>query len=270
MHKVIKRREGFARIDLAEIWRYRELLAFLVWRDLIVRYKETTIGVLWAFIRPLTMMIIFTWIFGRLAHLPSDGLPYPLLTFAALLPWQLFATTFGGSGTSIAGNAHLISKIYFPRLILPLSATGLALVDFAISLVVLFIMMIWYRVPPQPALAVLPLFVLLCACFALGAGLWSAALDVRYRDVRQAIPFLLQIGFFASPVVFSTSLIPKAVRPFYALNPMVGVIEGFRWALLGKPFEAATLVTAVVVTLLLLVTGAFYFKSSERLFADLL
>lgn len=272
MHKILKRRQGLATLDLRELWSYRELLGFMMWRDLIVRYKETAVGVLWAFIRPLITMVVFTILFSKLAGLPSDGLPYPVMTFAALMPWQLFSSSFALAGTSITGNAYLISKIYFPRLILPLSAIGVASVDFLICLLVLFGMMIGYGLHPSIHIVWLPAFFALCIAMSFAAGLWSAALDVKYRDIRHLLPFLLQIGMYVSPVAFSSSVVPARYRLFYSLNPMVGIIEGFRWALLGttRTLDVWSIVFSTGFTLILLVSGLFYFKSSERLFADLI
>lgn len=271
MHKVLKRRKGLATLDLRELWSYRELLGIMMWRDLIVRYKETAVGVLWAFIRPLITMAVFTVLFSKLARLPSDGLPYPVMTFAALLPWQLFSSSFALAGTSITGNSHVISKIYFPRLILPLSSIGVASVDFLICLVVLFGMMIGYGLYPSIHIVWLPAFFFLCIGMSFAAGLWSAALDVKYRDIRHLLPFLMQIGMYVSPVAFSSSVVPARYRLIYSLNPMVGVIEGFRWTLLGtsRTLSVWPVIFSVVVTLILLVSGLFYFKSAERLFADL-
>jgi len=271
MHKVLKRRQGLATLDLREVWAYRELLGFMMWRDIIVRYKETTIGVLWAFIRPLITMVVFTIVFSKVAHLPSDGLPYPIMTFAALLPWQLFSGSFSLAGTSITNNAHVISKIYFPRLILPLSSIGVASVDFLICLVVLFAMMAGYGVRPSIHILWLPAFFILCLAISLAASLWSAALDVKYRDMRHLLPFAMQIGMYLSPVAFSSAVVPSRYRFAYSLNPMVGIIEGFRWSLLGttRTLDLWALLFSTLVTIALLLSGLFYFKSAERLFADL-
>ena len=234
---VIEPRKGLVHLDLKAIWEYRELLYFLVWRDLKVRYKQTVIGAGWAILQPLMTMAIFTVVFGTFAKIPSDGIPYPIFAYSALLPWNLFANSLSRGGTSIVGNAQLISKIYFPRLLLPLSGILSPIVDFAISFVILVIMMIWFGTVPGWGVLALPLFLLLALLTALAVGLWLSALNVRYRDVGYAIPFLIQLWMFASPIAYPVSLVPEKWRMLYSLNPMVGVIEGFRWALLaeGKP-----------------------------------
>jgi lipopolysaccharide transport system permease protein len=271
MHKVIKRRTGLAQLDLAELWAYRELLGFLAWRDVAVRYKQTTVGILWAFIRPLVTMVVFTVIFGRIAGLPSAGIPYPVLTFAALLPWQFFATAFTDASFSIVGNAHVISKIYFPRLIIPLASVVVAAVDFLVSFFFLILIMIGYRMLPSPRILWLPAFAVLCVIFTLGVSLWFAALYVRYRDVRHFIPFLVTIGLYLSPVGFNSSLIPERWRFLYSLNPMVGVIDGFRWSLLGMDtLYAPGLAASVALSLAFFLTGLYYFKQTERTFADVI
>jgi lipopolysaccharide transport system permease protein len=271
MHKVLRRRQGFAQLHLDELWARRELLGFLVWRDVIVRYKETALGVIWAFFRPLVNTAIFSVLFGFLAKLPSDGRPYPLLTFAALLPWQLFSSGFSASGTSIVNNGYLISKIYFPRLILPLSGIGLAVVDLLISSIVLFVLMFAFGVRPPGHIIWAPLFVLLCIVFTLCVSLWTSALDVKYRDLRQLLPFATQVLMFVSPVAFSSSIVPAKYRLLYSINPMVGIVEGFRWAVLGgtAPLYLPALFISTSVALVLLVSGMFYFKNVERFFADL-
>lgn len=271
MHTVIKRRTGLASLNLGELWDYRELLGFLAWRDVVVRYKQTYIGAGWAFIRPFLTMVVFSVVFGAIAKLPSDGVPYPLLTFTALLPWQFFSTAFAETANSIVGNGHMITKIYFPRLILPLTSMAVAFVDFLVSLFFLVVLMLYYRVAPTPRLLALPLFTLLCIAFTTGFGLWFAALYVRFRDVRHFIPFITQLGLFISPVGFSSSIVPERWRMLYSLNPLVSVIDGFRWSILGTaPLHTPALILGTVVSLLLLVTGVFYFKQTERLFADVM
>jgi len=272
VHKVLKPSRGFAALKLAEVWAYRELAVFLAWRDLLVRYKQTVIGVLWAVIRPLMTVVIFTVIFGRIAKLPSGSVPYPLFALAGLLPWQLFSTALAEAGGSIVGNGQLISKVYFPRLIIPMSATVTAVADFAISAVMLGLLMLWYRMPIRlQTLWLLPL-TLLCVTGALGVGLWFAALFVRYRDVRHVVPFILQLGLYISPVAFMSALVPENWRLVYALNPMVGVIDGFRWALFGgsNRLDATAITIAIIVSAALLISGMLYFRKTERIFADII
>lgn len=271
MHTVIKRRTGLAQLNLKEVWLHRELLGFMAWRDIVVRYKQTVIGVGWAFIRPFLTMVIFTVLFGKIGRFPSDGVPYAVLTFTALLPWQFFATAFSEVSASVVGNGHMVTKIYFPRLILPLASAGVAAIDFLISFGFLLVIMLGYRMMPSPRIAAVPLFFLLCVVFTLGIGLWFAALYVRFRDVRHFIPFILQIGLFVSPVAFSSSIVPERWRLFYSLNPMVAVIDGFRWSILGTTsLYVPGLIAGIAVSVLLLVTGIMYFKTTERAFADLM
>jgi lipopolysaccharide transport system permease protein len=266
---VIKPRRRHELLDLRELWEYRELLGFLAWRDLKVRYKQTAIGVAWAVLQPLAMMAVFTVFFGRLARLPSDGLPYPLFALSALLPWGLFARVLASSADSLVRDQRLISKVYFPRLIVPLSSSLAALVDFAISLLLLVGLMAIYRVVPDARLLFLPLLTLLLLVAALGVGFWLSALNVEFRDVQHTLPFLTQLWFFLTPVVYPASLVPESFRTFYALNPVVGVVEGFRWSLLGSaaPLTSAIWMSALSA-LLLFVTGLLYFRSRERSFAD--
>lgn len=271
MHTVIKPRRGLARLNLAEVWQARELLGFLAWRDIVVRYKQTTIGILWAFLRPFLTMVIFTVVFGRIAKLPSDGVPYAVFTFVGLLPWQFFATAFAETAASIVGNGYMITKIYFPRLILPLASVAVGIVDFLVSFVILIFIMIGYRTPISPRVLALPLFFALCVVFTIGLGLWTAALYVRYRDMRHLIPFLTQFGMYVSPVAYSTSSVPARWRFLYSLNPMTAVIDGFRWSLLGTtqlyvPGIAAGTVSSIV----LLIVALYYFKQTETVFADVM
>lgn len=271
MHRIVKRRSGFASIDLPELWEYRELLGFLAWRDVAVRYKQTFIGILWAIIRPFLTMVVFTVIFGKLAKLPSNGVPYAVLTFTAMLPWQFFATAFADAAGSIIGNGHMISKIYFPRLILPLSSIMVGIADFLVAAVFLVFIMAGYHFAPPARIVFAPLFFLLCVVFTLGLGLWFGALHVKYRDVRHLIPFLTQIGFYVSPVAYSSTLVPEKWRTLYSLNPMVAVIDGFRWSILGTDtLHVPGLILAIVVSLALFVGGILYFKNTERIFADLI
>jgi lipopolysaccharide transport system permease protein len=271
MHTVIKRRTGLAQLNLREVWEYRDLLRFLAWRDISIRYKQTYIGVGWAFIRPFLTMVIFTVVFGKLAKLPSEGVPYPVLTFAALLPWQFFSTAFAETANSVVGNGYMVTKIYFPRLLLPFSSIAVAFVDFMVSFLFLVAIMAWYRVVPSVNVIALPLFALLCIVFTIGLGLWFAALYVKFRDVRHFIPFITQLGLFVSPVAFSSAIVPERWRTLYSLNPMVTVIDGFRWSLLGTTqLNVAGVIVGTTVSLVLLVTGIFYFKQTERVFADVM
>jgi len=256
-----------------DLWRYRELFFILAWRDLSVRYKQTVIGVLWAVIRPFLTMVIFTILFSRIAKLPPPGgVPYPLLVMAGMLPWQFFSTSLGESSNSLIGNANLISKIYFPRLIVPAGSVITSFVDFLITVALMAVMMLWYGFIPDWRIATLPLFVLLAFGSAFGAGLWLCALNVKYRDFRYIIPFLIQFGIYISPVGFSSSLVPEKWRLLYSLNPMVGVIDGFRWALLrgGEPMWWPGLLVSVLLTLFLCLSGVWYFRKMERTFADVI
>jgi lipopolysaccharide transport system permease protein len=255
--------------DVREIWSYRELLYFLAWKDLKLRYKQTVLGAGWALLQPLLTMVVFTVFFGRLGGLPSDGLPYPVFTYAALLPWTLFAYVVTQSSQSIVTQGDLVTKVYFPRLLVVLAPLGVGLVDFAVAFTVLVAMMLWYGLVPGPAVLAVPLFVALAAVAAVTVSVWLAACNVRYRDVRYALPFLTNLWLFASPVAYPASLVPERWRWLYGLNPMAGVIEGFRWALLGGTGVPLTLVAASsAATLILLVAGLRYFASLERTFAD--
>ncbi len=266
---VIRPSRGWVSLNLGEIWAYRELLCFLVWRDLKVRYKQTILGAAWAILQPVLTMLVFTVVFGRLAKVPTGGVPYPIFVFTALLPWQLFAHALTESGNSLVVHQSLLTKVYFPRLVLPFAAVLAGFADFAIAFVVLLGMMLYYGIVPGAACLVLPLFVALAAATALAAGTWLSALNVRYRDVRYTIPFLTQIWFFVTPVAYPSELVPEPWRVWLGLNPMAGVVEGFRWALLGRPPGTGPLrsISAVVV-LLFLAGGLIYFRRSERRFAD--
>jgi lipopolysaccharide transport system permease protein len=262
-------RRGWRALDVRELWQFRDLLWFLTLREIKVRYKQTVLGATWAVIQPFFTMVVFSVFLGRLARVPSDGLPYPIFAFCGLLPWQLFSAALSGSANSLIGNQHLITKVYFPRLIIPLAAIGSAIVDFIASFVVLLLMMAWYRTAPGPGLAALPLFLLLALAAALAAGLWMSVLTVRYRDVRYTVPFLMQLWLFATPVVYPSSLIPERWRAFYGLNPMAGVVEGFRWVLLGAPAPSLPMLgMSTLATVVLLIGGAFYFRRGESTFAD--
>ena len=255
----------------ADLWRYRELLGFLAWRDIKVRYKQTTLGVLWALIQPAVTLAVFTFIFGKLAGMPAGNAPYPLLVLCGLLPWQLFAAAFSNASGSLVANTHLISKVYFPRLIVPLSSVAVALIDFAVVLVLLAILCLWWHFTPDWRIIFLPLFIVLTLLTAIGTGLWLTALTVKYRDFRFVVPFLLQIGLFLSPVGFSSTNLPNW-RFVYSLNPMVGAIDGFRWCLLrGEPaFDPRNLAVSVGTAILLLLSGVWYFRRTERTFADII
>ncbi len=255
-----------------DLWRYRELFYFLSWRDILVRYKQTVIGIAWALIRPFLTMIVFTVVFGNLAKLPSDGVPYPILVFAAMLPWQFFANSLSESSNSLITNANLISKVYFPRLIVPASAVIVSFVDFLVSGMILLGLMAWYNFVPSWRILTLPLFILIAFAAAMGAGLWLASLNVQYRDFRYIVPFIVQFGLYISPVGFSSSIVPEKWRLLYSLNPIVGVIDGFRWAILGGEsrlyWPGFTLSVGLVI--LLLVSGIGYFRKMERTFADVI
>jgi lipopolysaccharide transport system permease protein len=256
-----------------DLWRYRELFYFLAWRDILVRYKQTAIGIAWALVRPFLTMLVFTFIFSKVAKLPAPGsVPYALLVFAAMLPWQFFSTALGEASNSLIGNANLISKVYFPRLIVPAGSVITSFVDFLITLGLMAGMMVWYGFLPDWRLLTLPLFMALAFGSAFGAGLWLCALNVRYRDFRYIVPFIVQFGLYLSPVGFSSSIVPEGLRPIYALNPMVGVIDGFRWALLRgqSPLEAYALIASILVTSVLCLSGIWYFRRTEKTFADII
>jgi lipopolysaccharide transport system permease protein len=258
-------------IDLAELWQYRELLYFLTWRDIKVRYKQTVLGAAWAVIQPLFIMAVFSLFFGRLAGVPSDGLPYPVFAFCALLPWQLFAHALTESSNSLVGSQNLITKVYFPRLVVPISAVLGGLADFAIAFVILLGMMFLYGIVPGWQIVALPGLVLLTVMTALSVGLWLSALNVQYRDVRYTITFLVQFWLFATPVAYPSSIVPVKWRALYGLNPMVGVVDGFRWALTGRPESpGVVLLVSVIVVSMLLVGGLYYFRRLEQQFADII
>lgn len=255
-----------------DIWKYRELLYFLAWRDLLVRYKQTVAGVAWSLIRPLLTMLILTWVFGKLGKMSSGGAPYALLVLCGMLPWQFFSTALSECGNSLVVNSNLISKVYFPRLIVPASSVITSMVDFVISAVFLGGMMIWYRFTPPAAVALLPLFLVLAFAASFGAGLWIAALMVKYRDFRFIVPFIVQFGLYVSPVGFRTDIVPERWRLLYSLNPMVGVIDGFRWCLLGGEQSVywPGLALSVFGVCVLVVTGIWYFRRTEKTFADVI
>lgn len=255
-----------------DLWRYRELFYFLAWRDILVRYKQTAIGIAWALIRPFLTMVVFTIVFGNLAQLPSQGVPYPILVFAGMLPWQFFANALTECSSSLITNANLISKVYFPRLIVPASAAIVSFVDFLISGLILLGLMAYYNFVPDWRILTLPLFTLVAFAAALGAGLWLAALNVQYRDFRYIVPFIVQFGLYISPVGFSSSIVPPGWRLLYSLNPMVSVIDGFRWAILGgrSEFYLTGWLLSTLLVGLLLSSGIWYFRRMERTFADVI
>jgi lipopolysaccharide transport system permease protein len=255
-----------------DLWKYRELFYFLAWRDILVRYKQTTIGIAWALIRPFLTMVVFTVVFGSLAKLPSEGVPYPILVFSAMLPWQFFANALSECSNSLIGNANLLSKVYFPRLIIPGSAVVVSFVDFMISGMILLGLMAWYNFVPSWRILTLPLFVAIAFIASMGVGLWLAALNVKYRDFRYIVPFIVQFGLYISPVGFSSSIVPPQWRFWYSLNPMVGVIDGFRWAILGGQAELFMpgFLLSIALVLLLFFSGIWYFRQVERTFADVI
>lgn len=266
---VIRPSRGWVALQVKDVWRYRELVFFLTWRDINVRYKQTALGAAWAIIQPFFTMLVFTIFFGQLGRIPSDGLPYPVFSFCALLPWQLFAYSLSESSNSLVANQNLISKVYFPRVVIPLASTLGGLLDFVISFVVLLGMMLFYQIRPTSAVWTLPFFVLLALVTAMGAGLWLSALNVEYRDVRYTIPFLTQFWMFLTPIAYPASIVPEQWRVLYGINPMVGVVEGFRWALLGSGNAPGLLmIVSVLASLTLFVSGLYYFKRMERTFAD--
>ncbi|MEH2436125.1 MAG: ABC transporter permease [Nostoc sp.] len=255
-----------------DLWKYRELFYFLAWRDILVRYKQTTIGIAWALIRPFLTMVVFTVVFGQLAKLPSQSAPYPILVFSAMLPWQLFANSLSECSNSLIGNANLISKVYFPRLIVPTSAVVVSFVDFLISGMILVGLMAWYNFIPSWRILTLPVFIAIACAASLGAGLWFASLNVKYRDFRYIVPFIVQFGLYISPVGFSSSVVPQQWRFLYSLNPIVGVIDGFRWAILGgeSKLYLPSFLLSLALVFLLLFSGIWYFRKTERTFADII
>jgi len=268
---VIEPRKGLFDLDLGALWEYRELLYFLVWRNVKVRYKQTAIGATWVVLQPLLTMMIFTVVFSYMAKIPSDGLPYPIFAYTALLPWTYFSQAVSRSGVGLVGNANLVSKVYFPRLIIPLASVVTPLVDFVLSFVILLGLMVWFGITPTWGVLVLPLFLLLALATALSVGLFLSALNVKYRDVGYVIPFLTQFWMYASPVIYPVSLVPEKWRLLYSLNPMVGVIEGFRWAMLGKEgVDFGVMAVSAVVVVALLFAGLIYFKHMEQTFADII
>ena len=266
---VIEPSRGWIRVNLAELFSYRELVFFLAWRDVKVRYKQTVLGALWAVLQPVVTMLIFSMFFGRLAKVPSDGVPYPIFSYAALVPWTLFATGLTQASNSLVSGANLLRKVYFPRLVMPIASALVGVVDFALAFGVLVAMMFWYGFVPTTAIVTIPLLVLLTVTTSLGAGLWLAAFNVRFRDVRYVIPFLVEIWMLATPIAYPSSLLSESLRRIYALNPMVGVVEGFRWALLSTDTApGAMILVSSTASLILLVTGVFVFRRMETNLAD--
>jgi lipopolysaccharide transport system permease protein len=255
-----------------DLWNYRELFYFLAWRDILVRYKQTVIGIAWAILRPLLTMVVLTIVFGKLAKLPSEGVPYPILVFSAMLPWQFFANALSESSNSLIDNANLISKVYFPRLVIPTSSVIVSFVDFLLSGTILLGLMAWYDFWPTWRVLVLPLLILMSFAVAMGAGLWISAMNAKYRDFRYIVPFIVQFGLYISPVGFSSSVVPEKWRLLYSLNPMVGVIDGFRWAILGKDivFYLPGFLLSLSLVALLFTSGLWYFRKTERTFADII
>ena len=260
---------GWSAIDLKSLWAYRELLYFLTWRDLKVRYKQTLLGAAWAIIQPLFTMIIFTIFFGILAGIPSEGIPYPLFAFAGLLPWTFFSNAVTQSGNSLVGSANLISKVYFPRMIIPGAAVVAGLADMAVAFGMLVVLMAWFRVGVTFNILMLPALIVLITLLAIGVGMWMSALNVKYRDIRYALPFAVQLTMFATPIIYPVTLLPEQWRWVLKLNPLTGIIGGYRSALFGRPFDWAAIAISTVVTIALLVFAAFYFRRMERTFADI-
>ncbi len=256
-------------VDLHELWAYRELISAFTMRDVKLRYKQTGLGIAWAVLQPLLTMVIFTIIFGGLAKIPSDGVPYPLFFLAAYLPWALFSEGLTRSTTTMVTNSNIMTKVYFPRLIMPLSSIISPLVDFGVSFIILIAMMVYYGYAPTINIIFLPVFLLLALATSLGVGLWLSALNVKYRDFQYTVPFIIQIGMYASPVVYASSLVPASVRVWYGLNPMAGVIDGFRWALLGTGTPSAMVLVSVGMVIVLLISGMFYFRRMEQYYADI-
>ena len=266
---VIQPSKGLFHLDLHEVWQYRELLYFLVWRDVKVRYKQTVIGAAWAIFQPLMIMLIFTVIFGKFANIPSDGLPYPIFAYTGLLPWTYFSQAIARSSVSLVSDADLIRKVYFPRLIIPIASVVSPIVDFLLAFLVFIGMMVWYGITPTWGAATLPLFFLLALCTALSVSLWLSALNARYRDIGHTIPVLIQLWLYASPIAYPVSLVPERWRLIYSLNPIAGVVEAFRWGLLGKESpDFRVIAISAVVVVALLIGGLLFFKRMERTLAD--
>lgn len=266
---IIEPSKGWVPLRLRELWEYRELLYFLVWRDIKVRYKQTLLGVAWAIIQPFFTMVVFSIFFGELGKMPSDGIPYPIFVYCGLLPWQLFAYALGQSSASLVTNQNLVTKVYFPRIMLPVSSVMAGLVDFAAAFIVLIVMMFYFNIRPTLAIMVLPILLLFTVITALSIGIWLSAINVKYRDVTYTIPFLTQFWLFLTPIAYSSSIVPEQWRLAYGVNPMAGVVDGFRWALLGSESPPSSLLwISLIVVLVLFVSGLYYFRRVERSFAD--
>lgn len=265
---IIKPSKGWMPINLRELWEFRDLLYFFTWRDIKLRYKQTVLGFAWAIIQPFFAMVIFTLFFGNLAKMPSDGVPYPIFAYAALLPWTMFSESIIRSTNTMVVNSNIIKKVYFPRMALPISSVLSPVLDFTIAFVILILMMIYYGMIPTLNVIWLPIFLLLALATSLGVGLWTSALNAKYRDIQYVVPFMIQIWMFASPVVYASSMIPAQYQFLYGLNPMAGVIEGFRWSLLGTNAPGMVILASVIVSVVILVSGAFYFRRMEKTFAD--
>lgn len=271
----IRAARGLSALNLKDLWDYRELIYFLTWRDLKVRYKQTLLGFSWVILQPLINVVVFTVLFGQLLKVPTDGIPYPIFSFIALLPWLYFASALTRSSTTLVGSANLISKVFFPRMVIPISGVLSGLVDFLVSLIVLVVMMIFYKISPTINLLLLPLFLFLALLTALGFGLWLSALNVRFRDVNHLVPFIVEIWKYATPVIYGSMLIPESFRFLLWLNPMTGVVEGFRWAVLGSRYvenfnPGILFIFSISITLAVLISGIFFFRNTERTFADII
>lgn len=269
IHIRIEPPRGWIPLNLRDLWEYRDLLYFLAWRDIKVRYKQTVLGAAWAIIQPFLTMVVFSLFFGRLAGIPSDGVPYPVFSYAALVPWTFFANGLAQSSNSLVGSANLIKKVYFPRLTVPIAAVLSGVVDFVLAFMVLLGMLAFYGIMPTRNIVWLPLFLLLALVTSLGAGLWLSAMNVQFRDIRYIIPFLTQLWLFATPIAYPSSIVPEQLRPLYALNPMVGVVEGFRWALLGVDTKPGPMIfVSALAAVAMFIGGAYYFRRMEKTFAD--
>jgi len=271
----LKPAKGLAALNLKDLWDYRELIYFLTWRDLKVRYKQTLLGFTWVLLQPVINMVVFTILFGQLLNVPTGGIPYPIFSFAALLPWLYFASSLSRSSTTLVGSANLISKVFFPRMVIPIAGVLSGLVDFLVSLIVLVGMMLFYKIIPTWNLFLMPLFLLLALLTALGFGLWLSALNVRFRDVNHLVPFIIEIWKYATPVIYGSTLIPEKFRFLLGLNPMTGVVEGFRWAILGSKYvenfnPGPLFIVSISITLLVLISGVIFFRNTERTFADII
>ncbi len=266
---VIEPRRRSSAINLHDLWQYRDLLYILTLRDIKVRYKQTVFGILWVIIQPLSMMVVYTFLFGRLAKLPSDGIPYPLFAYAGLLPWTFFANALNNSGNSLVGNSSLITKVYFPRVVIPIAAVGSGLIDFVIAFGLLVLLMVYYGISFSLSVLLLPILALLTALLAIGLGMWMSALNVKYRDIRYALPFLIQLLMFATPIIYPSSLIPDKWRWLFMINPLAGLVEGYRSAIFGKPFDFINLGISIFIIFAVLICSAYTFRQMERDFADI-